>query len=50
MNNSADKESIMSRLGNLKNSEDKYRSLSVRDDYTIEGREKIRDWVKKGEE
>ena len=50
MNNSADKEGIMSRLGNLKNAEDKYRSLSVRDDYTIEEREQIRDWVKKAGE
>ena len=40
----------MSRLSNLKNAEDIYRRLSVPDDYTIEERHMIREWVKKAEE
>ena len=38
MNNVTDKDNIMARLGNLKNAEDIYHQLSVRDDYTIEER------------
>ena len=49
MNNSADKDSIMARLGNLKNAEPIYKSLSVRDDYTIEERELIKEWVMKAD-
>ena len=47
MNNSTDKDSIMSRLGNLKNAEEIYRKVSIRDDYTIEEREIIKESVKK---
>ena len=36
MAKSGDKDTIMSRLGNLKNAEEIYRKVSVRDDYTIE--------------
>ena len=50
MNSSEDKNSIMSRLVNLKNADDIYRKLSVRDDYTIEEREQIKSWVRKAEE
>ena len=50
MDSSADKESVMSRLGNLKNADIIYRSLSVRDDYTIEERELIKDYVKKADD
>ena len=50
MNNSADKDNIMARLVNLKNAEETYRSLSVRDDHTTEERELIKEWVKKAEE
>ena len=50
MDNLSDKESIMSRLSNLKNAEPIYRSVSVRDDYTIEERELVREWVKKAED
>merc|ERR1712096_137933 len=50
MNNSEDKDSVMSRLVNLKNAEEIYRNLSVRDDYTIEERELIKEWVKKAEQ
>ena len=38
----------MSRLCNLKNADEIYRKLSIRDDYTIEEREEIREWVNKG--
>ena len=37
----------MSRLGNLKNAEEIYHKVSIRDDYTIEEREIIKEWVKK---
>ena len=49
MTNSTDKDNIMSRLGNLKNAEEIYRKVSVRDDYTIEERYIIKEWVKKAE-
>ena len=49
MNSSEDKDSIMSRLVNLKNADDIYRKLSVRDDYTIEEIEQIKSWVRKAE-
>ena len=49
MNNAAEKDKIMSRLSNLKNAEEIYRKVSVRDDYTIEEREQIREWVKKAD-
>lgn len=49
MGNTADKENIMSRLINLKNADEVYRKVSVRDDYTIEEREQIKEWVKKAE-
>ena len=50
MNNAAEKESIMSRLVNLKNAEEIYRSLSVRDDYTVEERAQINEWVNRAEQ
>ena len=46
MTNSRDKDNIMSRVVNLKNAEEIYRKVSVRDDYTIEEREMIKGWVK----
>ena len=50
MNSSEEKGKIMSRLPNLRNAEDIYRKLSVRDDYTLEERELIKEWVHKAEE
>ena len=50
MDNTANKELVMSRLPNLKNADEVYRKCSVRDDYTFEEREQIREWVKKAEE
>ena len=49
MNNKADKENVMKRLGNLK-SNDTYRNISIRDDYTLEERELIKEWVTKANE
>ena len=46
MNNKIDKENVMKRLGNLKSNEN-YRGISVRDDYTLEERELIKEWVAK---
>ena len=50
MNSSEEKVKIMLRLPNLKIAQDIYRKLSVRDDYTIEERELIKEWVHKAEE
>ena len=49
MNNTDDKEKVMSRFGNLKNADEVFRKLSVREDYTIKERELIREWVNKAE-
>ena len=49
MNSSEEKEKIMSRLPNLRTAEGTYRKLSVRDDYTIEERDLIKEWVQKAE-
>ena len=49
MRKEEEKVGIMPRLYNLKNTEDVYRRLSVRDDYTIDERDMIREWVKKAE-
>ena len=49
MAKSGDKDTIMSRLGNLKNAEEIYRKVSVRDDYTIKERGLIKEWVKRKE-
>ena len=46
MNTREDKVLIMSRLINLKNADDQYRRVSVKDDYTLEERE----WLKKADE
>lgn len=40
----------MSRLSNLKNAEDKYKFISVKDDYTIKEREIIKQWHQDAEE
>ena len=47
MAKSGDKGTIMSRLGNLKNAEEIYRKVSVRDDYTSEERGLRKEWVTK---
>ena len=35
---------------NLKNADDKYRKISVKDDYTIEERNIARQWIEKAQE
>ena len=42
MKNNKDKEQIMLRLSNLKNAEQKFKRISVKDDYTVEERDEIR--------
>ena len=44
------KDTIMSRLGNLKNAEDAFRKISIREDYSIEEREMVHEMVKKAAE
>ena len=43
----SDKDIIISKLGNLKNAEDRFKKLGVTDDYTIDERELIKEWVNK---
>ena len=50
MNSSEEKAKIVSRRPNLRNAKDIYRKLSVRDYYTLEERELIKEWVHKAEE
>ena len=47
MNTDLEKDSVMSRLINLKDADEVYKKLSVRDDYTIEERELVREWSRK---
>ena len=49
MQNPAQKEQIMRRLVNLKNAEDKFRKISVREDLSFEERALIKEWVEKAE-
>ena len=41
------KSQIMSRLSNLKNSEERFRILSIRDDHTFEERQLVKEWSAK---
>lgn len=41
---------ILSRLVNLRNAEDEYRRISIKEDYTFEERELVRNWKKKVDE
>ena len=41
------KSQIMSRLSNLKNAEERFRTLSIRDDHTFEERQLIKEWSTK---
>ena len=49
MESEAGKSTVMARLGNLKNAEDDFRKVSIREDYTLEEREMVREYVKKAE-
>ena len=44
MKTTTDKETVMRRLSNLKNADERYKHVSVKDDYTYEEREIIREW------
>ena len=50
MNSTENKYQIMSRLVNLKNAEEKFKKLSVKDDYTFEERQIIKIWHQKADE
>ena len=50
MKNIGDKDQVKSRLGNLREAEEIYRRLSVRDDYTTNERDLVRDYVKQAKE
>ena len=45
-----EKERAMKRLANLRNADDKYKRISIKEDYTWEERQQIREWVTKAEE
>ena len=47
MGSENDKETIMARLSNLKNAEEAFRKISIREDYTIEEREMVLGMVRK---
>ena len=47
LQNESEKNTIMSRLSNLKNAEERYKKISVTDDYTIEERRTIKSWVER---
>ena len=46
MQSTENKDQIMSRLVNLRNSDEQYKLISVKDDYTLKERDMIREWVK----
>ena len=46
MKSSEEKDLIMSKLSNHKNAEEKYRRMSVKDDYTLEERTLVKHWLK----
>ena len=45
-----EKDEIMSRLVNLKNAEDKYRKISIKDDYTMQERLLVKQYLKEADE
>ena len=45
-----EKHEIMSRLTNLKHAEDKFRRISITDDYTFEERQEIKKWADRAKE
>ena len=47
MKSTEDKSQVMSRLVNLKNADERYRKVSVRDDYSVEERLLIKQWSEK---
>ena len=45
-----DKHLIMSRLSNLRTAEDKYKKISIKDDYTLKERSVVKAWTVKADE
>ena len=50
MKTTQEKDEIMSRLVNLKNAEEKYRKISIKDDYTLQERLLVKQWLNKAAE
>ena len=50
MESTEDKAQVMSRLINLKNAEELYKSVSIKDDYTYEERDIIKQWMRRADE
>ena len=50
MNTEEEKDKIMSRLPNLKNSRDRIKKITVTEDYTVEERQEIKKWVVRAKE
>ena len=50
MSSVQEKEVVMKNLNRLKNAADKFRKLSIKDDYTREEREEIKTWVAKAKD
>ena len=50
MKTSQEKDEIMSRLVNLKNAEDKYRKINIKDDYTLQERLLVKQYLKEADE
>ena len=50
MKSNKDKEQVMMRLSNLKNADQKFKRISVKDDYTFEEREEIKRYQKQVDE
>ena len=50
MNTEEEKDKIMSRLPNLKNSRDRIKKITVTEDYTVEERQEIKKWVTRAKE
>ena len=50
MKSSDEKDLIMSRLSNHENAEEKYRRISVKDDYTLDEKNLVKHWLKIADE
>ena len=50
MRSKAEKGHITSRLPNLKNTDDRFRKVSVTEDYTVEEKKEIKKYVEKAKE
>ena len=50
LSNEQEKEKVMMRLSNLKDAEERFKKISITDDYTLEERQEIKSWVDKAKE